>query len=124
MVFELIVIFFGVYAAFWADNYRDQIAERERSREIARAMQRDIEDVIRVLQKTVNESRSGLGEWEQDRARGESPAPYFFRMRRSERPPNAVYNAILQSRLAELFVSELLFDLGVFYSELLGASDR
>ncbi len=118
------VIFLGVYAAFWVDNYRDRQAEAERSREMAAALQKDIEDVIRVLDKTVDEIRSGLAEWEQARVNGEFRAPYYYRIRGSERPPNAVYNAILQSRPAEVFDAQLLFDLGYFYSELLGASDR
>lgn len=91
---------------------------------MAAALQKDIEDVIRVLEKTVDEIRTGLDEWEQARDQGELRAPYFYRMRGSERPPNAVYNAILQSRPAEVFDAQLLFDLGYFYSELLGASDR
>lgn len=124
LVFELIVIFLGVYAAFWVDNYRDEMAEVERSREIAQALQKDISDVIRVVQTTVDEVHTGLDEWERARERGETPPPYVFRFSGSERPPDTVFNAILQSRPVELFDSELVFDLGYFYSELLGTSDR
>ena len=124
LVFELIVIFLGVYAAFWVDNYRDEKSEAERTREIAQALQKDISDVIRVEQTTVDTVRTGLDEWERARERGETPPPYIFRFRGSERPPDTVFNAILQSRPVELFDSELLFELGYFYSELLGTSDR
>ena len=72
----------------------------------------------------IETSAAGLAGWREARARGESPPPFYFRVPGSERPPRTIYEAVIQSRPAELFDSELLFDLGYFYSEMVGVSDR
>jgi len=124
LAFELIAIFLGVYAAFWVDNYREELAEEQRGRNIAESIQRGLDDVISFESGIIEKSLDGLAEWESSRQRGESPPPFYFRITGSERAPHTVFEAIIQSRPAELFDSELMFDLGYFYSELSGVGDR
>lgn len=124
LTFELLIVFLGVYAAFWVDNYREGLADRERAREIALAIQLGLDDVIEAESGFVEESMAGLSEWQAARDRGELAAPFFFRMEGSEHAPREVYEAIIQSRPAELFDTNLMYDLGYFYAELLGTGDR
>jgi hypothetical protein len=124
LLLELVIVFLGVYAAFWVDNYRESLAEQERSKEIAQAILRGLDDVIHAETSFIETSAAGLADWREARQRGESPPPFYFRVSGSERPPRTIYEAIIQSRPAELFDSELLFDLGYFYSEMVGVSNR
>lgn len=124
LLLELVIVFLGVYAAFWVDNYRESLAEQERSKEIAQAILRGLEDTIQAETFFIETSAAGLANWRAARERGASPPPFYFRVPGSERPPRTIYEAIIQSRPAELFDSELLFDLGYFYSEMVGVSDR
>jgi len=124
LAFELLIVFLGVYAAFWVDNYREVLAERERSRDVAQAIQRGLDDVIEFESGFIEDSVAGLSEWQSARERGELPPPFVLRIAGSERAPRTVYEAIIQSRPAELFDTELMFELAFFYSELLGVSDR
>ena len=124
LTFELLVIFLGVYAAFWVENYRGEIADRERSREVVQTIQRGLDDIINVQSEAAEASLLGLSEWQSARERGELPPPYFLRMYGSERAPRTVYEAILQSRPVELFSPDLMFDLAFLYSEVMGVSDR
>ena len=120
----MVIVFLGVYAAFWVDNYRESLAEQERSKEIAQAILRGLDDAIQAETFFIETSVAGLADWREARERGESPPPFYFRVPGSERPPRTVYEAIIQSRPAELFDAELLFDLGYFYSEMVGVGDR
>ncbi len=124
MGFELTIIFLGVYGAFWVDNYRDERAETQRRLEVAQALQRDLDDFIAVQQGFNERVVAGLTEWERARQQGDSPPPFYFRVRGAEHPPITVYETVQQSGLAGLFDAELMFDLGYFYSEISGAGDR
>jgi hypothetical protein len=38
---ELVVVFLGVYGAFWVDNYREQLDRNERTQQVVLALQQD-----------------------------------------------------------------------------------
>lgn len=122
--FELAIVFLGVLAAFQVDNYRDDLADRERARDIAAAIQRGLDDVIDAESRFVAQARAGRAAWDEARERGEMPAPFYFRIPGSERPPSIVFDVVAQSQPAELFDADLVFDLGYFYSEVAGVGER
>jgi len=121
---ELVIVFVGVYAAFWVDNYRDNRQNEERTRQIVLTLQQDLHDYVTTTNKFNAEIEKRLGEWNASRARGEKPAPYVFRIEGSETPPIAVWEAVSQSSLVELLEPNLLFDLGFFYSEMEGVGKK
>jgi hypothetical protein len=45
---ELVVVFLGVYGAFWVDNYRDQLDREERTTEVVDVLDQDFNDFIEV----------------------------------------------------------------------------
>jgi len=49
---ELLVVFLGVYSAFWVDNYRDHLDREERTREVISVLKRDLDDQIEVGQRS------------------------------------------------------------------------
>jgi hypothetical protein len=121
---ELVVVFLGVYLAFWVENFRETQQEKERAQEIARVLDRDLADVMRVEQRLIDDARKGLQQWESEHQGGETPEPFYLRIAGSERPPTTNFQLIIQSRPVELFDAEFVFDLGFFYSELAGVGDR
>jgi len=124
LFFELIVVFLGVYLAFVVENYRETQQEKQRAQEIARVLDRDLADSIRVEQQLIESARSGLQQWETERLSGETPIPFYLRISGAERPPMTNFQLIVQSRPVELFDAEFVFDLGFFYSEALGVGER
>ena len=93
LLLDLVIVFLGVYAAFWVDNYRDSLAEQERSKEIAQAILRGLEDTIQAETSFIESSVAGLADWQEARERGESPPPFYFRVPGSERPPRTTSSA-------------------------------
>lgn len=117
---ELVIVFVGVYAAFWVDNYRDQKRDAERTVQIVQTLHADLQDFVTTSRIFDERIVSGLDAWEAARANGERPPPFVLRVERSETPPISVWEAVSQSSLVELLEPSLLFDLGFFYSEVEG----
>ena len=121
---ELIIVFVGVYGAFWVDDYRDQREQEANAELLAEALKQDLRDYVEVTGRMVDIIDTGLGRWEEQRSRGESPPPFAFRINGSEVPPVATWDAVRQAEAAKLFEPSLLFDLGFFYSEITGMAHR
>ena len=48
LIAELVVVFLGVYGAFWVENFRDQQDRDERTRKVILALQQDLKDYVEV----------------------------------------------------------------------------
>jgi hypothetical protein len=121
---ELIVVFLGVYGAFWVDNYRDQQNKIERTEAVVRVLIQDMNDLVNVGGRFNDFIEDGLMTWDEARQRGETPPPFVFRTFGAEVPPLTTWEVVRQTELAELIESDLLFELGFFYNELSGVGDR
>lgn len=120
MTTELIVVFVGVYGAFWVENHRERKAQEDNAEKMALALQQDLLDYAAVTHGFIDHIDSGLAEWDAARSRRESPAPFVFRIYGAEIPPVATWDAVRQAAAAELLEPNLLFELGFFYNEITG----
>ena len=84
---ELIVVFLGVYGAFWVESYRDRKVQEERTAQVLGALQQDLRDYVDVTGGFYDYVGEGLDEWSQARERGEHPPPFVFRIYGAETPP-------------------------------------
>lgn len=121
---ELLVVFLGVYSAFWVDNYRDQLGREERTREVISVLERDLDDQIKVGGRFQKHMEDGLRAWDEARVRGETPPPFVFRIYGAEKPPSTIWEVARQAQLSELLEPSLVFELGFFYNEISGVGDR
>ena len=124
LVAELLVIFLGVYAAFWVENYRDQRDREDRTEQLKQVLVQDLDDYIEVSTVFCEHIDSGLLEWDEARARAETPPPFVFRIYGAEKPPLTTWHAVSQSQAAELLDAGLLYELGFFYNEIEGMGLR
>ena len=70
LVAELLVIFLGVYAAFWVENYRDQRDREDRTEQLKQVLVQDLDDYIEVSTVFCEHIDSGLLEWDEARGSG------------------------------------------------------
>ena len=124
LVAELVVVFLGVYGAFWVDNFRDQQDQEARTEQVILALKQDLSDYISVSGSFNEYMEVGLQEWSNGRDRGETLPPFVFRIFGAEKPPPLTWQAVSQSQLTELLDANLLYELGFFYNELSGIGDR
>jgi len=121
---ELVVVFLGVYGAFWVDDIRDERDRAERTVQVVLALQQDLDDYAEVSGGFAAHIENGLQVWNDAAERGEMPVPFVFRIFGAEKPPIATWEVVRQSELAELLNTTLLYELGFFYNELDGYGDR
>ena len=121
---ELVVIFLGVYGAFWVDNYRDEQERDERTKQVILVLRQDLEDGIEVGGVFDEAIETGLLEWSIARKKGETPPPYVFRIYGTEKPPLTTWEIVRQTQLSDLLQANLLYELGFYYNELDGVGDK
>ncbi|MDA0992854.1 MAG: hypothetical protein O3A13_04405 [Proteobacteria bacterium] len=121
---ELVVVFVGVYGAFWVDNYRDELDRKDRTAEVVAVLVQDLTDLIDVSGSFNEYMQDGLQKWDEARQHGEKEPPYVFRIFGAEKPPLTTWQVVSQAQLAELLEPNLLYELGFYYNELSGLGDR
>ncbi len=124
LVAELAVVFLGVYGAFWVEDFRDQQDRDERTRKVILALQQDLKDYVEVGGGFRDHIEEGLKNWNASRARGETPAPFVFRVFGAEVPPLTTWEAVRQTELAVLIDADLLYELAFYYNEISGMGAR
>ena len=120
---ELVVVVIGVFVGIQVANWNEGRLEATRKQQVVEALITDLKDSIGVQQQMVDGIDSGLSEWERSHARGDKPAPYFFRIDGSDKAPNT-WGTIQQMQLVDLFDPSTLFDLTFYYSELDGVGEK
>ena len=121
---ELFVVFVGVYAAVWLENYFDEREQAEQTEKVVAMLREDLEDQARLGGLLVRGVGARLEAWETERQQGAQPIPYVFRVERSETPPVFAWDAVTRSDAVELLDPSLIFDLGFFYSEVEGVGRK
>ena len=114
---DFIIVFFGVFVGLQAQEWREDVASRERLDRIVTALNTDLEDARRVEARFWADIQAGLAEFEASYARGETPPPFVYRIKGSDTAPNLIWGSLQEAGIGELLDPELLFELSHFYSE-------
>ena len=117
---ELVIVVLGVFIGLQVDNWNQMRQEQQHAALLLDTLGVDLHDFDRTIAELSKRATDGLAAFDQARARGERPPPYFLRTRGSDMPPDTTWQAALQSNLAELVPPRLMFDIGFFYSEQQG----
>ncbi len=123
VVAELLVVVVGVFIGIQVANWNEARLENVRKTQIVEALTTDLNDAIKVQERFIEQIESGLSEWEQSHARGERPAPYYFRITGSDTAPDT-WGMLQQMQLADLLDPVTLFDLSFYYSRLNGVGRK
>jgi hypothetical protein len=119
---DFVIVVLGVFIGIQVSNLNEALLDRQRTNALINAFRTDLNDFNQVQEQFASRCAKGFAAFDKARARAEEPAPFFLRISGSESPPLSVWQAAIQSDLAELIPPELLFELGYFYSEQQGMS--
>ncbi len=111
---ELLIVFLGVSGAFFAENVRESIEQRELARRMYAALADEISDHIRVGERILGNLGAGQEEWEAARERGEFPAPPITPVTAGQ-PPRSAWRATLASGGVSLIEGDLFYQLSKYY---------
>jgi hypothetical protein len=123
-VLELAAIFIGVTSAFFVENFREDLEDQERRRQITAVLERELHTYVDRAPAVVDEMTRRLDDWERRRAALERPPPAYYRESAAETPPTAVWQAAVASGGVNLLDADLFYDLAFYYHRLTSVSQR
>lgn len=115
-LFELLIVFFGVFAAFWVDDYK---VKKTNDKNRVKAYQGLLDETTSFLgggEMIVSNFKKEQKEWRDSFEKGQNPSPIVIRLPGIDRPPNDVWEATKSSNIVSLFEPELLFKLSEYYN--------
>jgi hypothetical protein len=113
--FAIVVV--GVFVGLQVSNWNAARERTERTAKIVEAVRQDLRDGIDVETSFGRAVDAALLAFDAARQEGEYPPPVFLRIPGSDTPPKNIWEAVLQSELADLIEPRLLFELGFYYDE-------
>lgn len=115
-VFELVIVFVGVSAAFAVESMRQRSAATEYRNQMIGALIPTLDNLLRHDALMREEIEGKLRAFEAARARGERPPIPVYREHGSERPPTRAWDGIVANGAARSLDPALYFDLALLYS--------
>ena len=116
-LFEIVIIFVGVTAAFALEAARQDRQDTEYRRSMVVALAPTLDDVIRHNQLFEAVDRK-LTAFDTALARGEQPGLPIYREAGSERPPTRVWDGLVSAGASSALDPKLLYDLALLYTRL------
>ncbi|MBS0385811.1 MAG: hypothetical protein JSS00_10740 [Proteobacteria bacterium] len=123
-VFEIVIVFIGVTAAFALEGMRQQADEARYRSSIISALVPTLDDVLRHNAIFERETELKLATFDAAIARHEQPALPIFREPNAERPPVRVWDAVVSTGAARALDPDLLFQLAQFYNRQESLGER
>jgi hypothetical protein len=117
---EFAIVVAGVFVGLQVSDWHEAREKAERTAKIVEAVREDLKDAIEVETTFGGGIDASLAAFDAARQRGEHPLPVFLRFPGSDTAPGNVWQAVLQSQLADLIDPKLLFELGFYYDERAG----
>lgn len=117
---ELIIIFVGVTAAFFVENYRERRAAEEELRQASAGIVEELRHCATRGLAHADSFTASIEAWRAADRAGRRAAPDLYRMPGSPSPPTAAWDATVASGVASQFAPDLRFRLGYFYDEMVG----
>lgn len=124
LITELVIIFAGVYGAFWVERYRQELEDQERATTILEALEQEIANVSREGPYVRDGMEASLAAYDSARAAGQRVSPAYYREPGAETPSMSVWQATVASGGVNLLDADLFFALAAFYNRLESFSQR
>lgn len=122
LVFEIVIIFIGVTAAFALEAARQERDANAYRTSMIAAMVPTFDDVQRHNRIFVSEAEAKIEAFDRDLAAGKQPLLPIYRESGAERPPMRAWDGIVASGVSKALPPDLYFQLSQFYNrqELIG----
>jgi hypothetical protein len=123
-LFEVVIVFIGVTAAFALESARQDRQETAYRKQMIAALIPILDDTIRHNQQFEASVDRKLSTFDRALARGEHPNLPVYREPGSERPPTRLWDGIVSTGAAKALDPKLFFDLARYYTRLDSFGER
>ena len=123
-IFEIVIIFVGVTAAFALEGVRQDQEDTGYRKSMIAAMVPTFDDMQRHNRIFINEAGAKLEAFDRDLAAGKRPLLPIYREGGAERPPMRAWDGIVASGVSKALPPELYFQLSQFYNRQESIGER
>lgn len=124
LLFEIVIIFIGVTAAFALEAARQEREEQRYRESMIAAMVPTFDDMQRHNRIFINEAEAMIEAFDRDLAAGKQPLLPIYREGGAERPPMRAWDGIVASGVSKALPPELYFQLSQFYNRQESIGER
>lgn len=124
LLFEIVIIFIGVTAAFALEAARQEREEQRYRESMIAAMVPTFDDMQRHNRIFINEAGAKIEAFDRDLAAGKQPLLPIYREGGAERPPMRAWDGIVASGVSKSLPPELYFQLSQFYNRQESIGER
>ena len=124
LVFEIVIIFIGVTAAFALEAARQEREEQRYRESMIAAMVPTFDDMQRHNRIFISEAQAKIEAFDRDLAAGKQPLLPIYREGGAERPPMRAWDGIVASGVSKTLPPELYFQLSQFYNRQESIGER
>jgi len=124
LLFELTVVFIGVFLAFLASDWNNRQIEERRAKKTMEVLHQELSDYIAYSPVTIQAMQDSLDQYLSERKEGEMPAPAFYREPRASQAPTAAWEATVISGAYELLETQLFYEMTLHYNRVISFNDR
>ena len=118
LVFEIVIVFVGVTAAFALEAARQDRQDAQYRQSMLGALGETLKDTIDHNRTFENQVGRQLADFDAAIARGEQPKLPVYREPGSERPPTRVWDGIVSTGAAKALDPDLFYQLAMLYTRL------
>lgn len=124
LLFEIVIIFIGVTAAFALEAARQDRSDADYRNSMIAAMVPTFDDMQRHNRIFINEAGAMIEAFDRDLAAGKQPLLPIYREGGAERPPMRAWDGIVASGVSKALPPELYFQLSQFYNRQESIGER
>ena len=124
LLFEIVIIFIGVTAAFALEAARQEREEQRYRESMIAAMVPTFDDMQRHNRIFIKEAEAKIEAFDRDLAAGKQPLLPIYREGGAERPPMRAWDGIVASGVSKSLPPELYFQLSQFYNRQESIGER
>jgi hypothetical protein len=118
LLFEVVIIFIGVTAAFALEAARQDRQDAEYRRSMLGALGATLNDTIEHNRRFEELVGKQLAEFDAAIGRGEHPKLPIYREPGSERPPTRIWDGVVSTGAAKALDPDLFYGLAILYTRL------
>ena len=124
LVFEIVIIFVGVTAAFALEAARQDRQDAEYRQSMIGALAATLNDIIQHNRQFEALVDKKLADFDAALARGEHPKLPVYREPGSERPPTRIWDGVVSTGAAKALDPDLFYALAILYTRLDSFGER
>ena len=119
LLFDLIIVFCGVFLAFIVSDWNTRSAKKQRFEKTIKVLQSEISDFITYSPIPIRAMEDSLQQYRVRYSLSQKPPPPYYREPRASGAPTAAWEALLSSGAYDIMEPILFYEMTIYYNRVI-----